>query len=129
MGLIVGLGRWRRRHLAAEGLSVEEMATVLRVSLPLAEAPGHPGKTMQMTVRGDGGGAQHDLWAEVAEDGSIETRETPAPSRDCWAEGSVDNWMAALLDGKPPTKSSGDVEMVADCLTSLYERLWTPSPF
>jgi DNA-binding HxlR family transcriptional regulator len=130
MGLIAGLGRWRRRHRAGEGLSLEEMVTVLRVSLPLATSPRHAGKTMQVTVRGDAGATPRQLWAHVDKSGDVEVREAASDAEfDCWAEGSVDNWMAALIDGKPPAKSGGEVEMVADCLTSLYEKLWTPSPF
>src|SRR4029077_14834112 len=129
MGRSGGLGRWRRRHLAGDGLSVEETVTILRVSLPLATAPRHAGQTMQVTVRGDTGNPPHKLWAHVDESGDVQVREAAPSQCDCWAEGSVDNWMAALIDGKPPARSGGDVEMVADCLTSLYEKLWTPSPF
>jgi DNA-binding HxlR family transcriptional regulator len=129
MGLIAGLGRWRRRHLSGEGLTVEEMTTVLRVSLPLADVPHHAGKTMQVTIKEEVGEPPRQLWAEVGEDGALHIREERASASDSWAEGSVDNWMAALVDGKPPAKSGGDVGMVADCLTSLYEKLWTPSPF
>jgi DNA-binding HxlR family transcriptional regulator len=129
MGLIAGLGRWRRRHLAGSGLTLEEMTTVLRVSLPLADVPHHAGKTMQVIVRGEAGGQPRRLSAEVGGDGALQIREEDASDSDCWAEGSVDNWMAALIDGKPPAKSGGDVVMVADCLTSMYRRLWTPSPF
>jgi DNA-binding HxlR family transcriptional regulator len=129
MGLIAGLGRWRRRHLAGEGLTVEEMTTVLRVSLPLAGVPHHAGRTMQVTVRGGVGERARELWAEIGEDGALHVQDGEAADCDCWAEGSVDNWMAALVDGKPPAKTGGDVEMVADCLTSVYEKLWTPSPF
>ncbi|HET8955969.1 MAG TPA: hypothetical protein VFN18_09960 [Solirubrobacterales bacterium] len=129
MGLVAGLGRWRRRHLAADGLSAAEMATVLRVSLPLARVPRHAGKAMRITVQGEAGEPPHELRAEVAEDGSIEAGELRGSRCECWAEGSIDNWMAALVDGKPPARAGGDVEMVADCLTSLYEKLWTPSPF
>ncbi|HEX6781139.1 MAG TPA: winged helix-turn-helix transcriptional regulator [Solirubrobacterales bacterium] len=129
MGLIAGLGRWRRRHLAGEGLSVAEMTTVLRVSLPLARLPHRPGKTMRVTVKGGAGDSPRELWAEVGGDGAVAVAEAGVSACDCWAEGSVDNWMAALIDGKPPARSGGDAEMVSDCLTSLYEKLWSPSPF
>ena len=129
MGLIAGLGRWRRRHLSGEGLTVEEMATVLRVSLPLAAVPPHAGKAMQVTVRAEPGNPPRQLWVQVDEAGDVSVDETQAVQCDCWADGSIDNWMAALVDGKPPIRSGGDVEMVADCLAGLYEKLWTPSPF
>ncbi|HET9196977.1 MAG TPA: hypothetical protein VFN92_01815 [Solirubrobacterales bacterium] len=129
MGLIAGLGRWRRRHRAGDGLSVAEMQTVLRVSLPLVTVPQHAGKAMRVTVRGRAGDPPRTLWALVAEGGGVEVLELPASGCACWAEGSVDNWMAALVDGKPPARCGGETEMVTDCLTSLYEKLWTPSPF
>src|SRR4051812_14974349 len=44
MGLVAGIARWRHHHVTAEdeeGMTAAEMATVLRVSLPLADLPEH----------------------------------------------------------------------------------------
>jgi DNA-binding HxlR family transcriptional regulator len=125
MGLIAGIGRWRRRYLAGEGLTVAEAATVLRVSLPLARVPDLSGAVIQLGIADESGGAHLDLWVEVAEDGAVHLRESPGSRPDGWAEGTVDDWMAALIDGRTPVH----VGVAGDCLIDLYERLWTPRPF
>src|SRR6186997_414687 len=74
MGLIVGIARWRHHHVVAEdeeGMTAEEMATVLRVALPLVKLPEHRGKCLQLSVlsEDDAAGSEGEtIWAEVTED-------------------------------------------------------------
>ncbi len=129
MGLIAAIGHWRHRHSAPEeaGLSVEEIATVLRVSLPLAVIPTHAGKALEVRVLAGEGEAS--LWAEVGAEGRIETFEAPPARADATVAGNLETWLAAIVDGERAVEVSGDEALVRDCLASLYARLWTPSPF
>lgn len=112
MGLVVGIGRWRR-HLEDEadwGLTPEEMATALRVLLPLAELA--PGSAEGMRFCVEGRDATAGLWASNGAKGLS------------WAEGTVGDWMGVLLDGEPRVETGGDSAQVRECLASLYEELW-----
>src|SRR3954447_7052020 len=53
MGLVAGVARWRHHHVVAEdeeGMTAAEMATALRVALPLADLPEHSGKCLRLSV-------------------------------------------------------------------------------
>ncbi|HEY6145562.1 MAG TPA: hypothetical protein VIV13_04765 [Solirubrobacterales bacterium] len=127
MGLVAAVARWRGRHVVGadeEGLSGEEAATVLRAALPLVELPDHKGKCLQLSVAGE------EVWAEVRADGSVHSCAGPPAAPDSHALGTVEEWVAVVLDGERGALSfERDEEPIAACLTDLYERLWTPSPF
>jgi hypothetical protein len=129
MGLVAGLGRWRQRHVDGVGLAVDEMATVLRVALPLVRVADDAGSLIRLSVAETQGDPDLVLWAQVAEDGSVGIEEEPAAPADSWATGAVEEWMAALLDGEQKVETGGDASVVERALADLYERLWTPSPF
>jgi DNA-binding HxlR family transcriptional regulator len=110
MGLIAGIGRWRERHSAEAGLTIEEMATVLRVLLPLAEAPQGAGEAMEVRVD-DSGEA-----VEVC-DGESAARVTGTP----------EEWMAVLLDGELRVEMRGDPAAARRWLSGVYDELWAPA--
>jgi DNA-binding HxlR family transcriptional regulator len=135
MGLIVGIARWRHRHVVGEdeeGMTAAEMATVLRAGLPLVEIPEHNGKCLQLCVIGedDAAGAEGELvWMEVEEGGAVDSCSDPSDV-DGWCRGKIEAWIPAVLDGKPRKLLVGeDEQLIADCLGGLYDMLWTPSPF
>jgi DNA-binding HxlR family transcriptional regulator len=136
MGLIVGIGQWRHHHVVAEdeeGLTVEEMATVLRAALPLVRLPEHSGKCLKLSVLGEdeaSGGEGEVVWAEVEEDGTFHSCSDPSDEVSGWARGKVETWIPAILDGDPNRVLVGeDGELISSCLTALHEKLWSPSPF
>lgn len=136
MGLITGIGRWRHHHVVAEGeegMTPEEMTTVVRTALPLIDATPHAGKRLKLHVLGEDrapGDEGEVVWAEVEEDGTLHGCAAPAPSADGWARGKVKNWIPAILDAEPQRiLLGGDEELVSSCLTKLHDALWTPSPF
>lgn len=111
MALVAGIGRWRSRHLPIEegdGLTPEEMATVLRAVFPLAR-----------WREGD-----QEVSVEVAADRSVQCWDAAN-----WAAGDVGDWMAVLLDGEIQVEAGGHPRAVEDCLVALHETLWAPSPF
>lgn len=133
MGLIVGIARWRHHHAVTEGeegVSAAEMATVLRVALPLLKLPGHSGKCLRLSVQAaneDAGAESEEVWAEVEADGTIQSCATPPAQADGWGRGTVGAWVAALLDGDAQGVPAGkDEGLVGDCLDMLYATLWTP---
>jgi len=136
MGLIAGIARWRHHHVVAEdeeGLTAAEMATVLRVALPLAKLPKHKGKSLRLSIRTeeeDAGGEGEEIWVEVTGDGSVHSCADPPASPSGWGRGKVSAWIPVMLDGDVQRVLVGeDEKLVADCLASLYEVLWTPQPF
>jgi DNA-binding HxlR family transcriptional regulator len=136
MGLLVGIARWRHHHVVAEdeeGMTAEEMATVLRTALPLANIPAHARKRLKLCVvsKDDEPGADGEVvWAEVEPDGTLHSCVEPSASPDGWGRGQVKAWTPAILDGRPNSVLIGDDEqLVSDCLGELHDALWRPEVF
>lgn len=129
MALVADVGRWRARHLpdlGEEGLTPEEAATIVRAVLPLATLVPHAGKGLRIRVDG---AEDADARARVDEEGNIYPGEEQPEPAVAEVAGDVGTWLAALLDGENQLAVDGDAVLVEDCLASLYEKLWTPSPF
>jgi DNA-binding HxlR family transcriptional regulator len=136
MGLIAGIARWRHHHVVAddeEGATATEMATVLRVALPLVKLPDHKGKCLRLSVRAEeeaAGGEGEEIWVEIAHDGCVQSCAEPPADPDGWGRGKVSAWIPVILDGNAQNVLVGeDEKLVSDCLAGLYEALWTPQPF
>ncbi len=136
MGLIAGIARWRHHHVVAEdeeGMTAEEMATVLRVALPLVRLPKHRGACLQLRVlsEDDAAGSEgQTVWAKVEDDGTVHScAEAPAEAT-AWGRGKVASWIPVILDGDSGgVLVGGEESIVSDCFSELYETLWTPVPF
>jgi DNA-binding HxlR family transcriptional regulator len=130
MGLVAGIARWRNHHVVAEdeeGMTAAEMATVLRVALPLVEVPEHGGKCLCLGVRGEDevGVESEEVWSEVESDGRVQSCVEPPADPDGWGRGKVGAWIPAILDGKDHKVLVGGEEgLVTDALRRLYEALW-----
>jgi len=135
MGLIAGIARWRHHHVVAEdeeGMTADEMATVIRVTLPLACLPEHRGKCLRLSVlsEDDAAGSEGEtVWAEVNDDGSIHSCAEQPADPDAWGRGRVKDWIPVFLDGESSGILLGDDRLVEDSVSSLFEVLWSPQPF
>lgn len=136
MGLVVGVARWRHHHVIAEdeeGITADEMATVLRAVLPLVKAPQHPGKCLRLDVLAEEEGAGLEgeaVWADVEADGAIHSCAEPTPTVDGWGRGRVRAWIPLALDGEVrKVLVGGDEDFVGACLDGVYSALWLPTPF
>jgi len=136
MGLIAGIARWRHHHVIAEdeeGLTAEEMATVLRVVLPLIRLEEHRGQCLQLGVLSEddvAGSEGQTVWAEVSDDGTVRSCAEAPAEPTAWARGRVKDWIPVLLDGDSDgVLIGGDDGLVADLPTALFETLWSPQPF
>ncbi|HKH65279.1 MAG TPA: winged helix-turn-helix transcriptional regulator [Solirubrobacterales bacterium] len=136
MGLIAGIARWRHHHVVAEdeeGMTAEEMATVIRVTLPLVRQPDHRGKCLQLSVLSEDAAAGSEgetVWAEVNDDGSIHSCAKQPADPDAWGRGKVEDWIPVFLDGESSGILVGDDDdLVGDSVSSLFEVLWSPQPF
>lgn len=135
MGLLVGIARWRDRHVIAEdeeGMTVTEMATVLRAALPLATLPGRQGKCLQLSVRSpeEAGAKGEEVWAEIEADGRVHSCVEAAGDSDAWGRATIEDWQAVLLDGESSVVLvGGEEDLVTACLDTLHETLWSPAPF
>lgn len=136
MGLIVGVARWRHHHVVAEdeeGMTAEEMATVLQAALPLTRVPEHARKCLKLGVPSEGdapGGEGEVVWAEVEPDGTVHGCVQAADSPSGWGRGKVGAWISAILEGRSSDLLvGGDEKLVGDCLAELSDVLWRPEAF
>jgi len=136
MGLIAGIARWRHHHVVAEdeeGMTATEMATVLRLLLPLANLPEHAGKCLRLSVRGEeeaAGAEGEEVWAEVEPGGAIVSCASTPAEPDGWGRGMVKDWIPMILDGRDDqVLVGGNGKLVCEALRDLYEVLWSPAPF
>lgn len=132
VGLIVGVGRWCQRYIlenGTPGLTIAEMASVLRAALPAIRLPEFAGKSIDLEVSegGDENGyrTMEVLRGEIASDGTVRCDpERQAPS-DASAAATINTWYGVLLDGnRGRVKVKGELPLVDACLTQLYEVLW-----
>jgi DNA-binding HxlR family transcriptional regulator/Fe2+ or Zn2+ uptake regulation protein len=137
MGLVAGVARWRHHHVVdddEEGLTAEEMATVLRTALQLVELPNeHKRKCLRLSVRDEdeaAGAEGEEVWAEVEPDGTIHSCAEAPADPGAWGRGKVAAWIPVIMDGKAgKVLVGGEERLVMDCLDGLYNTLWTPAPF
>lgn len=135
MGLVAGIARWRHHHVVAdeeEGMTTAEMATAVRVVLPLVKLPAHAGKCLRLSVRDEDGTGREgeEVWVEVKADGTVHSCASPPADPAAWARGTVGAWIAAILDGDSgAVLAGGDEKLISDAFEGLYETLWTPQPF
>lgn len=129
MGLIAGIGRWRRRHVVpgSAGLSAGEAAGLMRTALPLIVLPHHAGKSFELRIVpvAEANATEEPVWADVATDGSVVSRSTMGKAVDGVAHGEVTAWVDSVLDGpRNGLKVKGDAALIADCLSHLHTSLW-----
>ena len=132
MSLVAGIGRWRHRYAVADGtpgLTIEEMATMLRAALPLTVSPEHAGMRIDLIVAGGEDRYGHRDTATVH--GQVDPEGVVRPFRDAEqppdgsAAGTINTWFAALLDDhRGRVRVRGDLPLVDACLTQLYGALW-----
>ncbi|MGN6558864.1 MAG: winged helix-turn-helix transcriptional regulator [Solirubrobacterales bacterium] len=133
MALIAALGRWQRHLLAdrAAGLTIAEMATVLRASLPLPALPQYVGMTVELTVwetpNGNGQRITETLQGTIDSGGRMCSNGKVAQPVDGSAAATVNTWLGALLDGKRGRiQVRRDLHLVDSFLRRLYDVLWEP---
>ncbi len=132
MGLIAGIGRWRELHGMAEkqhGLTGPELATVLRVALPLIQVDDGSSRQLKLGVVGardaDGGRGAEILLANVGRDGSLRCGEGSDRPADAWVAATTDLWLSVLIDGnRGRMRTGGDIELLDACLAQLRAVLW-----
>ena len=131
MALMAGLGRWRQQHVEGQeegGLTVGEMTTALRASLPLLQLPEHQERSIKLGIVGktglNGERGSATLSVHVSSGGAVRCVKE-RPSEDAWAIGTVDTWFAVLLDeDRGRLRVGGDIDFVDDCLKLSHKMLW-----
>ncbi len=123
MALVLGVGRWRQRHLVAEGelaMTPAEAAVALRTALPLVALPEQVGKGLRIDI-----GAE-SVWALVDSNGGLRNGEPFAADVDGEARGQVKPWLDALVAGSTRgIRMEGDVALIETLLSRLHRALWT----
>jgi DNA-binding HxlR family transcriptional regulator len=132
VGLILGIGRWRQRYILQNqipGLTIAEVASVLRAALPAVKLPEFAGKSIDLEVSESGNGngyrTKEVLQGHVASDGTIRCDLQRGAPGDGTAAATINTWFGVLLDGnRGRVKVRGDLSLVDACLTQLYQALW-----
>jgi DNA-binding HxlR family transcriptional regulator len=123
MALVVGIGRWRQRHLVAAGelaMTPGEAASALRTALPLVALPEHAGKGLGLEV------GTEKVWARIEADGGLRDGEPLSPDVGGEARGPVEAWLDALVTGSSPgIRAQGDAALIETLLSRLHKALWT----
>ncbi|HET9676674.1 MAG TPA: winged helix-turn-helix transcriptional regulator [Solirubrobacterales bacterium] len=130
MALVAGIGRWRR-HVTVDGavgLTIAEMATVLRTVLPLPDFPLNVGMSIDLGVSGpmdvNGRRGKQTLQGTVDIEGTMRCDDGIRPSVEGSAAATINIWFAALLDGnRGRIGARGDLDLVDSFLTQLYDVL------
>jgi hypothetical protein len=135
VGLVVGIGRWRHRHVVADGaagLAIEEMATALRAAMPLAMLPTHAGKTVLLIVAGAEEYGRREMLTvagAVEPDGAVAIVQDFEQEADGSATATINTWFAAMIDGnRGRIRVRRDQSLVDACLTGLHDALWNAGP-
>lgn len=132
MSLIASIGRWRHRYAVADGtpgLTIDEMATVLRAVLPLTRLPEHAETGLDLIIAGSEDRYGHRdtaiVHGEVDPEGVLRPHRDAERPADGSAAATINTWFGALLDDhRGRIRVRGDLGLVDACLTQLYERLW-----
>lgn len=134
MALIAGIGRWRRHLLphGTPGLTIAEMAAVLRVAMPLTVLPEHIGESIDLSVTGAADASGHrdmqTLRGTVGVDGTVRCTPEAGELAAGAAGATINIWFAALLDGnRGRMRVRRDLDLVDSFLTQLYDTLWNTS--
>jgi len=134
VALIAAIGRWRRRHIVAEGmagLTPKEIGGVLRTALPLIALPDHGGKNLGIEIAAEAmdGGETDAVWASIEPNGTVLSCEGQVGQVDCRAQSGVGTLVDALLDGPcGGWKAHGDERLIGACLERLHSVLWAEWP-
>lgn len=123
IALIVGIGRWRQRHLVGEGelaMTPGEATTALRTALPLVALPERAGKRLRIEFDTE------NVWVQIDADGRLCDSEPLASDVDGKARGQVEAWLDALVTGSTAgIRVEGDAALIETLLSRLHMALWT----
>jgi DNA-binding HxlR family transcriptional regulator len=126
--LILALAHWRERHIAglADGeLSPAETAAALRACLPLLSLPTHLETQLSFGIAGLGDESGSDTATVSAHlhAGRVRcVKDMVAP--DSWAAGTVQSWLAAIVDGERSSlRTGGDPALLETLLAKLHDIL------
>jgi DNA-binding HxlR family transcriptional regulator len=127
--VVAASARWERRHLAgnAHPLFVADAVALLRSALPLTRLPQHAGGVFDLTVEPDANALDAERFAslrvEVGAAGAVSCFERGDLPPRAWVRGSIDAWLAVLLDGDLSTvQVGGDSSLPGAHLAQLHAR-------
>jgi DNA-binding HxlR family transcriptional regulator len=133
MALVAGIGRWRERQGLVEkqhGLTVPEMTALLRTVVPSIKMPQHAGRQIKLGIAGPTNRPEEKgseiLLVKCGRDGTLRFGAAGEGPPEAWAAGTIDIWLAALVDGnRGRMRVGGELKLVDDCLKKLGETLWS----
>jgi hypothetical protein len=130
IGELAASARFERLNMAdvAVPITAVDGANALRGSLPLIELPERDGicEFVVMADEDDPGASMAMVWIEIRAGQVVASGlgKAPRPSAS-WAQGSVDDWMAAVIDHRPRVvRAAGRQELSKGVLEELHFRLY-----
>lgn len=132
ISVLAAIARWERVHLPrrAAPITLFDTTVAFLATLPLLR-DGLPQDgicvfTTELEPDAPPGARSGALWAWV-EDGGVRACAAGRPPRppDTWVRGTVDAWIAAILDAKPGSiQVGGDEQIAAGLLLGLHAELY-----
>lgn len=131
IGELAASARFERRNMkaGAASITVTGGADALRGTLPLVALPGHPAGICEFVVRAteaDPGPRAAACWAEVKAGRIVACGVGNAPSAaTTWAQGTIDDWLAAVIDRRLPVlRSAGERRLGKQVVSELHSQLY-----
>lgn len=121
--------RWERRHLSTEAVPITRIDTeaAFLLTAPLLRLPDGLSGSCRMAVEIPNGQTRHLAGALIdVRDGKISSCATRLQgSPDAWASGSIEAWLAALIEADSDgLELGGDGRLARTFLDSLHEALF-----
>ena len=131
IAVIAAAGRFEREHLAdgPAPIGPDDAVTALLLALPIVVlADGWSGVLSFCATVDVDHGFRHQaeaVWVEMREGRVVAAGEGPGPTPDGWAQGSIGEWMAAVIGGTPKAlQLGGDRATAAAVVEQLHQRLF-----
>jgi DNA-binding HxlR family transcriptional regulator len=131
IGVLAAAARWERAHvpMLATPVTVADATAGLIGTLPLASLPSNASGICALTVVVDPSDGLSPragaVWARVRRGRILSCAVGPAPGPPiAWAQGSIDAWFEALIDGRSSTVQTGGEPDLSACLRQLHARLY-----
>jgi DNA-binding HxlR family transcriptional regulator len=134
IGELAASARFERRH-GVEGavpITAVDGADALRATLPVVELPGSADGTCEFVVLGDedvpGRGAAA-CWIELRGGKVVAAGAGNATSATAWAQGSIDDWLGAVLEHRGALiKSAGEPDLGRGVVRELNAEIYRNRP-
>lgn len=131
IAVIAAAGRFEREYLVDGPAPIvpDDAVTALLMALPIVVLPSGWSGALSFCAKVDPsnriGPQAEAVWVEMREGRVVAAGEGAGPAPDGWVQGSIEEWMAAVIGGNPGAlQLGGDHAPAVAVLEQLHERLF-----